>query len=70
MGPRFPDGFPGALLEIIMDMSLCHEGVLVEHECVCESRRVRVRRVGVCHIIVESEREREFVLPQPLVVWG
>jgi hypothetical protein len=46
-----------------MDMSLCHRGVLVEHECVCESRRVRVRRVGACRTIVESEREREFVPP-------
>jgi hypothetical protein len=53
-----------------MDMSLCHGGVLVEHECACESRRVRVRRVGACRTIVESGREREFVLPQPLVVWG
>jgi hypothetical protein len=53
-----------------MDMSLCHGGVLVEHECVCESRRVRVRRVGVCRTIIESGREREFVPPQPLVVWG
>jgi hypothetical protein len=54
----------------VMDMSLCHEGVLVEHECACESRRVRVRRVGACRTIIESEREREFVPPQPLVVWG
>jgi hypothetical protein len=38
--------------------------------CVCESRRVRVRRVGACRTIVESGREREFVPPQPLVVWG
>jgi hypothetical protein len=38
--------------------------------CVCESRRVRVRRVGACRTIVESEREHEFVPPQPLVVWG
>jgi hypothetical protein len=53
-----------------MDMSLCHGGVLVEHECVCESSRVRVRRVGACRTIVESGREREFVSPQPLVVWG
>jgi hypothetical protein len=53
-----------------MDMSLCHGDVLVEHECVCESRRVRVRRVGACRTIVESGREREFVPPQPLVVWG
>jgi hypothetical protein len=43
-----------------MDMSLCHGGVLVEHECVCESRRVRVLRVGACRTIVESGREREF----------
>jgi hypothetical protein len=54
----------------VMDMSLCHGGVLVENECVCESRRVRVRRVGACRTIVESGREREFVPPQPLVVWG
>jgi hypothetical protein len=54
----------------VMDMSLCHGGVLVEHECVCESRRVRVRCVGACRTIVESGREREFVPPQPLVVWG
>jgi hypothetical protein len=54
----------------VMDMSLCHEGVLVEHECVCESRHVRVHRVGACHTIVESGREREFIPPQPLVVWG
>jgi hypothetical protein len=53
-----------------LDMSLCHGGVLVEHECVCESRRIRVRRVGACRTIVESGREREFVPPQPLVVWG
>jgi hypothetical protein len=53
-----------------MDMSLCHGGVLVEHECVCESRRVHVRRVGACRTIVESGHEREFVPPQPLVVWG
>jgi hypothetical protein len=53
-----------------MDMSLCHGGVLVEHECVCESRRVRVCHVGACRTIVESGREREFVPPQPLVVWG
>jgi hypothetical protein len=53
-----------------MDMSLCHGGVLVEHECVCESRRVRVRHVGACRTIVESGRERLFVPPQPLVVWG
>jgi ABC-type Mn2+/Zn2+ transport system ATPase subunit len=53
-----------------MDMSLCHEGVLVEHECVCESRCVRVRRVGACRTIVKSGCEREFVPPQPLVVWG
>jgi hypothetical protein len=53
-----------------MDMSLCHGGVLVEHKCVCESRRVRVRHVGACRTIVESGREREFVPPQPLVVWG
>jgi hypothetical protein len=53
-----------------MDMSLCHGGVLVEHECVCESRRVCVRRVGACRTIVESGREREFVPPQPLVIWG
>jgi hypothetical protein len=53
-----------------MDMSLCHGGVLIEHECVCESRRVRVRRVGACRTIVESGREREFVPPQPLVVWA
>jgi hypothetical protein len=53
-----------------MDMSLCHGGVLVEHECMCESRRVRVRRVGACRTIVKSGREREFVPPQPLVVWG
>jgi hypothetical protein len=33
-------------------MSLCHGGVLIEHECVCESRRVRVRRVGACRTIV------------------
>jgi hypothetical protein len=46
-----------------MDMSLCHGGVLIEHECVCESRRVRVRRVGACRTIVESGREREFVPP-------
>jgi hypothetical protein len=38
--------------------------------CVCESRHVRVRRVGACRTIVESGREREFVPPQPLVVWG
>jgi hypothetical protein len=49
-----------------MDMSLCHGGVLVEHECVCESRRVRVRRIGACRTIVESGREREFVPPQPV----
>jgi hypothetical protein len=54
----------------VMDMSLCHGGVLVEHECVCESRHVRVRRVGACRTIIESGREREFVPPQPLVVWG
>jgi hypothetical protein len=48
-----------------MDMSLCHGGVLVEHKCVCESRRVRVRRVGACRTIVESGHE--FVPPQPLV---
>jgi hypothetical protein len=53
-----------------MHMSLCHGGVLVEHECVCESRRIRVRRVGACRTIIESGREREFVPPQPLVVWG
>jgi hypothetical protein len=29
----------------------------------CESRRARVRRVGVCRTIVESGREREFVPP-------
>jgi hypothetical protein len=38
--------------------------------CVCELRRVRVRRVGACRTIVESGCEREFVPPQPLVVWG
>jgi hypothetical protein len=38
--------------------------------CVCESRRVCVHRVGACRTIVESGREREFVPPQPLVVWG
>jgi hypothetical protein len=54
----------------VMNMFLCHGGVLIEHECVCESRRVRVRRVGACHTIVESGRKREFVPPQPLVVWG
>jgi hypothetical protein len=54
----------------VMDMSLCHGGVLVEHECVCESRRVRVCRVGACRTIVESGREREFLPPQLLVVWG
>jgi hypothetical protein len=53
-----------------MDMSLCHRGVLIEHKCVCESRRVHVHRVGACCTIVESGREREFVPPQPLVVWG
>jgi hypothetical protein len=53
-----------------MDMSLCHGGVLIEHECACESRRIRVCRVGACHTIVESGHEREFVPPQPLVVWG
>jgi hypothetical protein len=53
-----------------MDMSLCYEGVLVEHECVCELRRVCVRHVGAYHTIVESGCEREFVPPQPLVVWG
>jgi hypothetical protein len=53
-----------------MDMSLCHGGVLVEHECMCESRRVHVRRVGACRTIVKSGREREFVPPQSLVVWG
>jgi hypothetical protein len=52
----------------VMDMSLCHRGILVEHECVCESRRVRVRRVGACRTIVESVREREFVPPQPLII--
>jgi hypothetical protein len=31
-----------------MDMSLCHGGVLVEHECVCESRRVCVCVASVC----------------------
>jgi hypothetical protein len=51
-----------------MDMSLYHGGVLVDHKCVCESRCIRVRRVGACRTIVESERE--FVPPQPLVVWG
>jgi hypothetical protein len=45
-------------------------GVLLEYEYVCESRRVRVRRVGACRTIVESGCEREFVSPQPLVVWG
>jgi hypothetical protein len=54
----------------VMDMSLCYGGVLVEHKCVCELRRVRVRRVGACRTIVESGREREFVPPQSLVVWG
>jgi hypothetical protein len=38
--------------------------------CVCESRHVRVRRVGACRTIVESGREREFVPLQPLVGWG
>jgi hypothetical protein len=38
--------------------------------CVCESRRVCVRRVDAYRTIVESEREREFVPPQPFVVWG
>jgi hypothetical protein len=54
----------------VMDMSLCYGGVLVEYECACESRRVCVCRVGACRTIVESGREREFVPPQPLVVWG
>jgi hypothetical protein len=54
----------------VMHMSLCHVGVLVDHECVCELRRVCVRRVGACRTIVKSGREREFVPPQPLVVWS
>jgi hypothetical protein len=54
----------------VMDISLYHGGVLIEYECACESRRVRVCRVSACRTIVESGREREFVPPQPLVVWG